>query len=73
MNGETINNIRYADDTVIIANNNEELQRIVQNIHSASEEYGLSLNTSKTKWMIISKSQHPPMSLTIDGQDMERV
>ena len=45
----------------------------MQNIHSASEEYGLSLNASKTKWMIISKRQHPPMRLTINGQDIDQV
>jgi len=47
-NGQAINNIRYADDAVIIANNNEELQNIMQSIYIASEGYGLSLNISKT-------------------------
>jgi len=59
INGQAINNIRYADDAVIIVNKNEELQNIMHNIYIASEEYGLSLNISKTKHMIISKSQHP--------------
>jgi len=69
INEQAINNIRYADDAVIIANNNEELQNIMQNIYIASEEYGLSLNISKTEHIFISKSHHPPVRLTINGQD----
>lgn len=42
----------------------------MQNIYIASEEYGHSLNISKTK--LISKSQHPPVRLTINGQDIDQ-
>ena len=40
--GQNVNNKRYADDTVLIADGEEKLQRLLQNVHTASEEKGLS-------------------------------
>ena len=72
MNREAINHIKYAYDTVIIANDCNELQRLMQNIHT-SQEYGLELNTTKTKCMLISRTQQPPMQLTLNNQILEEV
>ena len=53
--GRNLNNIRYADDTVLIADTEEKLQALVQALVRASGERGLNLNGSKTKVMVISK------------------
>ena len=44
INGETINNIRYADDTVILASSLEDLQTLLEKINATSVKYGLNLN-----------------------------
>ena len=54
MNGENINSIRYADDSVQIAQSAEELQRILDNTSVKSKDMGLSLNI-KTVCMIATK------------------
>lgn len=72
LNGELINNIRYADDTVILASDINELKHLVERIQVVSEQYGLKLNTSKTKWMLISKQQQAGQ-LVIGTEPVERV
>lgn len=73
MNGELINNIRYADDTAIIASSLEDLQSLLQRVNDISEEFGLKLNISKTKWMCISKQQIPIGRLTLNQTPIEHV
>ena len=73
INGETINNIRYADDTVILASSLEDLQTLLGKINATSVKYGLNLNTPKTTYMTISKNALPPMVLTLDRETIERV
>lgn len=73
INGENINNFRYADDTVIVANSPEELQTLLTKINATCEEYGISINISKTKYMTISKNALPPAVLTINNQIIEQV
>ena len=46
--GRPIWNIRYADDTTLIANTKEELKAMAEHLRDVSKEYGLSLNTKKT-------------------------
>ena len=55
INGENINNIRYADDTVLIADSEENLQRLLDKTIEKSEEMGLTLKVKKTECMVISK------------------
>ena len=55
--GKNINNIRYADDTVLIADTEAKLAILIENLVRSSEEKGLNLNISKTKLMIITKSE----------------
>ena len=52
-NGNNINNIRYADDTALLANSNEDLQKIVDKVKKESDEKALNMNVSKTKTMVI--------------------
>ena len=59
--GHNINNLRYADDTVLIADSEEKLQSILQTVTDASEEKGLQLNAKKTECMVISKKKGEPI------------
>ncbi|KAF2901560.1 hypothetical protein ILUMI_04627 [Ignelater luminosus] len=53
--GQTINNIRYADDTATMAETIEELQEMLNRIHAESLGWGLKINKQKTKMMIANK------------------
>lgn len=57
-NGEAINNIRYADDAALIADAAVGLQRLMNIIPITSERYGMKLNTTKTKVIIITKDNN---------------
>ena len=54
--GRTINNLRYADDTTLMAESEEELKSILMKVKEGSEKVGLKLNIQKTK--IIAPSLH---------------
>lgn len=73
VNGEYINNIRYADDTVVFANSLESLREMMVRVIEVSERYGLSLNFKKTKYMVVSKTNNHPGQLSINNKDIERV
>ena len=55
VSGSVINNLRYADDTVIIAETEEELQQLIDIVVQESENKGLYLNGSKSSTMVFSK------------------
>ena len=63
-----INNLRYADDTTLMAESEEELKSLLMKVKEASEEVGLKLNIQKTKIM----ASGPITSWEIDGETMER-
>ena len=65
--GRNINNIRYADDTTLIAESEEELKSLLMRVKEESEKVGLKLNIQKTKIMASS----PISSWQIDGETME--
>ena len=50
-----INNLRYADDTTLMAENEEELKSLLMKVKKESEKIGLKLNTQKTKIMASSR------------------
>ena len=64
-----INNLRYADDTVLIAENREELKSILMKVKEESEKAGLKLNIQKTKIMVSS----PITSWQIDEETTKTV
>lgn len=72
INGTIINNIRYADDTVLIADNEQELQNIINSVVRHSEMFGLYLNISKTKILVFSKTPRN-VHLNVKGQTIEQV
>ena len=59
-----INNIRYADDTTLMAESEEELKSLLMKIKEESEKVGLKLNIQKTKIMALS----PVNSWLVDGE-----
>ena len=65
--GRNINNLRYADDTTLMAENEEELKSLLTKVKVESEKVGLKLNIQKTK--IISSS--PIASWQIDEETVE--
>ena len=67
--GKNINNLRYADDTNLIAESEEELKSLLMKVKEESEKVGLKLNIQKTKIMASS----PNTSWQIDGDTMETV
>ena len=67
--GRNINNIRYADDTTLMAENEEELKSILMKVKDESENVDLKLNIQKTKIMAFG----PITSLQIDGETVETV
>ena len=67
--GRNINNLRYADDTTLMAESKEELKRLLKKVKEESEKVGLKLNIQKTKIMASS----PITSWQIDGETMETV
>ena len=67
--GRNINNLRYADDTSIMAESKEEIKSLLMKMKEESEKVGLTLNSQKTKIMASS----PITSWQIDGETMETV
>ena len=64
-----INNLRYADDTTLMAESEEELKSLLMKVREESEKVGLKLNIQKTKFM----ASGPISSWQIDGETMETV
>ena len=69
ISGRNINNLRYADDTILMAESEEELKSLLMNVKEESEKVGLKLNIQKTKIM----ASGPITSWQIDGETMETV
>ena len=67
--GRNINNLRYADDTTLMAESEEELKSLLMKVKEESEKAGLTLNIQKTKIMASS----PITSWEIDGETVETV
>ena len=67
--GRNINNLRYADDTTLMAESEEELKSLLMKVKEESEKVGLKLNIQKTKIMVSS----PITSWEIDGETVETV
>ena len=65
--GRNINNLRYADDTTLMTESEEELKSLLMKVKEESEKVGLKLNIQKTKIM----SSGPITSWHIDGETME--
>lgn len=74
INGVIINNIRYADDTVVIAETEEQLQSLMSVLTEESNRAGLEVNAAKTKTMVFTrKANQHNTSININGQNLESV
>ena len=67
--GRNINNLRYAGDTTLVAESEEELNSLLMKVKEESEKVGLKLNSQKTKIM----ASGPKTSSQIDGETVETV
>ena len=67
--GRNINNLRYADDTTLMAESEEELKSLLMKVKVESQKVGLKLNIQKMKIM----ASGPITSWEIDGETVERV
>ena len=67
--GRNINNLRYADDTTLMAESEEELKSLLMKVKEGSEKFGLNLNIQKIKIM----ASGPISLLQIDRETIERV
>ena len=69
ISGRNINNLRYTDDTTLMAESEEELKNLLVKVKEESEKAGLKLNIQKTKIM----ASGPITSWQIDGETVETV
>ena len=67
--GRNINNLRYADDTTLLAESKEELKSLLMKVKEGSEKVGLKLNIQKTETM----ASGPITPWEIDGETVETV
>ncbi|GFN79417.1 RNA-directed DNA polymerase from mobile element jockey [Plakobranchus ocellatus] len=70
--GRIINNLRYADDTVLIAENKEDLQKLIDIAATESKRMGLELNNKKTEVMVISRKPNLNADLFVDGTKLKQ-
>jgi hypothetical protein len=68
--GKIINNLRYADDIVLVATSPEELQDLVSRVDRVAKKYNMLINASKTKVMI---STNEVLDIVVDGNRFEQV
>ena len=69
ISGRNINNLRYADDTTLMAESEEELKSLLMKVKEESEKVGLKLNIQKTKIM----ASGPITACQIDGETVKTV
>ena len=74
IHGQNINNLRYADDTALLANNPEKLQKVVTKVKEESGKAGLDMNVKKTKAMVLSKeSNGKKVNIKVNNEILEQV
>ena len=73
INGQNITNIRYADDTIIPAESEQQLQHMIDKRDATCEQYGMAMNAKKTKTMIVEKTPEKQCEVTVQGQRLTQV
>ena len=72
--GTNYNNLRYADDTALLAGNENELSELISKINEVGKQFGMKINIKKTKAMVVSKKPNSPkINIVIDGEQIEQV
>ena len=72
LNGQILNNLRFADDIDLVAESPYQLQELTDSVHDSSRRFGLRINVQKTKTMTIGK-QHKELKVRLDGEELEQV
>jgi len=70
--GRIINNLRYADDIVLVASSAEELQELVSRVYGAAKDAGMRINVRKTKVMKVCENA-PPITVTVNADTISEV
>ncbi|KAI5700378.1 hypothetical protein M8J77_008043 [Diaphorina citri] len=76
INGEVINNLRYADDTLLLATSKSDLKYLMSKLFQTCEQYGMKINMKKTKVMCVSKNEeisNEDCNIIINGEKLEQV
>ena len=73
VNGININNIRFADDTALVAEEEKDLQKLINKITETCRQYGMALNVKKTKIMVIDKKNSIASNIYAEGEKLEQV
>ena len=72
--GHNINNLRYVDDTSLLALEEQKLQNLLTTVNDKGKLYGMEIKVMKTKSMVASKKQETPnVSTCLDGTAIEQV
>ena len=72
--GTQINNLRYADDTVLLADSEEHSQTMMNKVNEVGKSYNMKINTKKTKAMVISRNENKPkVNIKVDGTAVEQI
>ena len=67
-------NLRYADDTALLAGDENELSELISKINEVGKQFGMKINIKKTKAMVVSKKLNSPkINIAIDGEQIEQV
>ena len=72
INGHIINNLRFADDIALIAETEEDLQKLVTLVSSSSSQLGLKISITKTQVQVVGKEPEQ-VNITVDSQTLEQV
>ena len=73
INGQHITNIIYADDTIILAESEQQLQHMIEKLDVTCEQYGMAMNAKKTKTMIVEKTLEKQCEVNVKGQRLTQV
>ena len=72
--GTQINNLRYADDTVLLADSEENLPNMMNKVNEVGKLYNMKMNAKKTKAMVISRNENKPnVNIKVDRTAVEQV
>ena len=73
VNGVNIDNIRYADDTVLISTSQRQLQKMLNKLGKIGERYGMPINFNKTECLVVTKLETVPrLPLSLKGNSIKQ-
>ena len=72
--GVNLNNLRFADDTVLIAENRKDLQNLLRVVNEKGEAFGMKINVKKTEVLVFSRDDVPPVyEISLNGNVLKQV